>query len=180
MRDRILNEYFEWMSELVCDEKYITDKRYIKLLTYLHSTVFRYPTYIPHDGNRAEDGVGLRYRFAYERGYDDISAYLVGPCSVLEMMIALSIKCEEHIMEDLDIGDRKGQWFWNMIENLGLYSMDDEAFDKLYVSNVINRFLDRKYRDNGMGGLFTVPDCPYDLRNVEIWYQMCWYLNSYI
>lgn len=180
MRDRIINEYFEWMSDLVCDEKYVKNVSYRKLLMHLHSTNFRYPLNIPNDGNRAGDGVGLRYKFACDRGYDNIGLYLKGPCSVLEMMVALAVRCEEHIMEDVDLGNRTGQWFWDMIDNLGLYQMSDDYFNKKEVTEAITRFLDRKYRDDGAGGLFTVPDCPYDLRNVEIWYQMCWYLNNFI
>lgn len=178
MHDRIVNEYFEWMSEFVCDEKHIKNVSYRKLLMYLHLTKFRYPASIPNDGNRAADGEGLRYRFAYERGYKDISTHLTGPCSVLEMMVALAIRCEEQIMGDPDAGDRTAQWFWDMIKNLDLYSMTDKAFNKTSASRILNRFLDREYYCDGSGGLFTVPNCPYDLRAVEIWYQMCWYLNS--
>jgi hypothetical protein len=133
------------------------------------------------DGNRAEDGIDLRYRFGYEQGYDSqtISTFLDNrPCSVLEMLIALAIRCEEHIMDDPDIGNRTGQWFWNMIINLGLGFMDDTKFDENYVKDVISRFLYRKYKRNGEGGLFTVEHCKNDLRTVEIWYQMCWYLDE--
>jgi hypothetical protein len=133
------------------------------------------------DGNRAEDGIDLRYRFGYEQGYDSpMIATLLDdrPCSVLEMLIALAIRCEEHIMDDPDIGNRTGQWFWNMIINLGLGFMDDTKFDENYVKDVISRFLYRKYKRNGEGGLFTVEHCKNDLRTVEIWYQMCWYLDE--
>ena len=41
------------------------------------------------------------------------------------MMIALAIRCEEHIMDDPDAGDRTGQWFWSMLVSLGLGSMDE-------------------------------------------------------
>lgn len=143
---------------------------------YLHYTEFRYS--IPNDGNRAEDGVYLRYRFALENGYDDIFKYLDGPCRVLEMLVALANRCEEHIMDDPDIGDRTGQWFWTMIRNLDLDSMTDENFDIDYVEEKVSIFLDRRYASNGEGGLFILDDCRYDLRTVEIWYQMCWYLNT--
>lgn len=50
-----------------------------------------------------------------------IASYLDNrPCSVLEMIIALAIRLEEHIMDDPDIGNRTGQWFWDMIVSLGL------------------------------------------------------------
>lgn len=91
------------------------------------------------------------------------------PCSVLEMLIALAFRCEEHIMTDPDIGNRMGQWFWNMIVSLGLGSMSDSRFDAAYTDDVISRFMNRKYKRNGEGGLFTVERCKYDMRTVEIW-----------
>ena len=102
---------------------------------------------------------------------------LDGPCTMLEMMVALAIKCEE-IMDDASIGDRTGQWFWGMIHSLGLSSMSDRVFDRDYVDDVIARFLDRDYEPDGRGGLFTVRHCSHDLRTVEIWYQLSWYLDS--
>lgn len=171
----MIDKYFEWLSNLACGSRYSSDVSYNKLLVYLHQTEFRY--LIPMDENMAEHGVNLRYHFAIEQGLEDVPECLYGPCSVLEMMLALSLKCEE-IMDDTSIGDRTRQWFWNMLGSLGVGSMRDDIFDKKYVANAINRFLDRQYEPNGRGGLFTIRDCEYDLRNVEIWYQLCWYLNS--
>lgn len=176
-QDTLNNLYFEWMFSLVCN----SDKRlsYRKLLYFLHSTNFDYT--IPMDGNRAEDGINLRYRFGSEEGYEDamIASYLDNrPCSVFEMMVALCIRCEEKIMCDPDIGDRTGQWFWNMINNLGLSIMTDARYDRNYVANRVNRFLNREYERNGKGGLFTIHNCREDMRQIEIWYQMCWYLDD--
>ena len=178
-RNELNGEYFDWMCQLVCDEKYSKRLSYRKLLHCLHDMDFSYT--IAMDGNREEDGIDLRYRFGYENSYAGpmIADYLDNrPCSILEMMIALSIRCEEHIMDDPDIGNRTGQWFWNMIVNLGLGSMNDSKFDYRYVNDIIHRFLNREYERNGEGGLFTVKHCRYDLRTVEIWYQMCWYLDE--
>jgi hypothetical protein len=94
------------------------------------------------------------------------------------MMIALSIRCEEDTMDDPDIGDRTGQWFWSMVVNLGLGSMNDAKYDRRYVEEIILRFLNREYEPDGRGGLFTVKNCSEDLRDVSIWYQMNWYLGS--
>lgn len=177
-KDELNNAYFEWMYQLVCDER-DSELSYRRLLYLLHDTDFNYT--IPMDGNRAEDGTDLRYRFGYENAYEGsiIAAYLDDrPCSVLEMMVALAIRCEEHIMCDPDIGNRTGQWFWNMIDNLGLGDMDDMEFDKNYANSVIQKLLNREYKRNGEGGLFTVKHYRKDLRSVEIWYQMCWYLDE--
>ncbi len=181
MINELNNEYFKWMYQLVYDKGYSRGISYNKLLKHLHSTEFTY--IIEMDGNRAEDGISLRYRFGYERKYKRsiIEKYLdIRSCSVLEMLIALSIRCEEHIMNDPDIGNRTGQWFWNMVVNLGLGSMNDVKYNKEYVNGVISRFLNREYKRNGESGLFTVEGCKYDLRTAEIWYQMCWYLFEYL
>lgn len=177
-KSELNNEYFNWMYQLVCDERYVNSLSYRYLFSYLHHIDFTYS--ISMDGNRSEDGMDLRYRFGYEKSYESpmITAFLDDrPCSVLEMMVALSIRCEE-IMADQDAGNRVGQWFWSMILNLGLDSMNDFNFDETYTNNVITNFLERRYEPNGKGGLFTVKHCRYDLRSVEIWYQMCWYLDE--
>lgn len=179
IRDELSNEYFEWLFELMCANRYSDNISYRKLLMYLHTKDFRYS--IAMDENRADDGYELRYRYSLERpDIDDIYAYLDEPCSVLEMMVALAIRCEEHIMDDDEIGDRTRQWFWNMVVNLGLGDMDDTNFDKRYVNDVIETFLDREYEPNGRGGLFIIRDCDVDLREVEIWYQLMWYLDKII
>ena len=178
--DRIQNEYFDWMVSLVTGERYAKSISYSKLLAYLHSVEFK-PIVIKRDTNRAGDGIYLRYRFAVDKGYDEklnIHKYITGPCSVLKMMVALAQRCEESIMTDPAIGDRTGQWFWGMVVSLGLGSMENRFFDKKYVEGVIVRFLNRDYEPNGRGGLFTIKNTDRDLRSVEIWCQMCEYLDT--
>lgn len=179
LRDRISNDYFEWLSDIVCGERYSGAVSFRKLLMRLHAIEFRYS--IPNDRNRAEGGMDLRYRFACGyRGIENADNYLDGPCSVLEMMVALCVRCEEDIMDDPLVGNRTGQWFWGMIVNLGLGSMTDARYDRRYVEDVIGRFLDRDYAPDGEGGLFTIRNCDRDLRDVEIWIQMLWYLDSIV
>lgn len=176
----LVSRYFDWMYRLVADDRY--PKSYRKLFSRLHDTEFTYT--IPMDGNRAEDGIDLRYRFGRENAYPDaiVASLLdVVPCSILEMMIALSIRCEEHIMDNPEIGNRTGEWFWEMIVNLGLGSMDDARYDEAYVDDILERFLNREYEADGTGGLFTVRNpryAQYDLRNVDIWYQLNWYVSG--
>ena len=175
----INEDYFEWLYEGMCGNRYSKNISYRKLLEHLHNTNFRYT--ISNDKNRASDGIDLRYSFALSQGCEDepelITDYLKGPCSVFEMMVALAQRCES-VMDDPKIGDRTGQWFWGMINNLGLGGMNDNRYNEQYVDDVINTFLDREYKSNGKGGLFTIRNCEYDLREVEIWYQLCWYLDT--
>ena len=168
MARRNLNlEYFKWMYNIVCADRYTSSNSYEKLLMYLHDVEFTYT--IKRDADRFYDGINLRRRFGQQ---------IDGPCSVLEMMVALAIRCEETIMTDPKFGDRTSQWFWQMIVNLGLGGETDSRFDKEYVRDVVDQFLHRNYQRDGRGGLFTVKEYQYDLRDVDIWTQMMWYLDD--
>lgn len=145
----------------------------------MHHREFCYS--IDLDGNRASDGVDLRYRFGDDNGY--LQAVIadildVRGSSILEMMVALCIRCEESIMDDPDIGNRTTKWFFDMIDSLGLSDMTDENFDEDRVNYILDVFLDREYEPNGKGGLFTLKHPRHDMRNAEIWYQCMWYLDE--
>lgn len=179
--DELDNLYFNWLYQLVCNDSYSLRTSHRKLLMRLHSINFTW--IIDMDANRAYDGILLRKRFEYEFSLESSTMDLYfgdRPCSVLEMMIALALACEENIMDDPNYGDRTGQWFWSMIVSLGLGGMTDQKYNRKEIDDVIFRFLTRNYDRDGKGGLFTLPNCGVDVRDMEIWSQMCWYLNSII
>ena len=175
-QDRVINDYFEWLCGLIDAKRFAKSVSYRKLLMRLHDIEFTY--FVPYDDNRADDGIQLRRRFALTCNDMTLASYIPGPCSVLEMMVALAVRCEETIMDDALMGNRTGQWFWGMVHNLGLSSMIDSKFDKEVVDSTIARFLNREYEPNGKGGLFTVKHYERDMRTVEIWCQLSWYLDS--
>lgn len=172
--------YHDWLCDLVSDG-FDFKNNYSMLLKALDSKSF---TYIhPMDSNRYADGVDMRYRFGDEYNIPDsvICEELdIRDCSVLEMMVALSVRCEEAIMHDPDKGDTTHIWFQTMLKNLGIICFTDSSFDAHRVDYAIDRFLDRRYDSHGDGGLFYVQDPPDDMRNIDIWYQMCHYLNESI
>ena len=179
----ILNNYFEWLCGLVNTHNH-QSSRYKKLLLFLHDTSFRYS--IARDGNRYEDGIDMRYQYGVESGTSQrlIALALDGkPCSMLEMMVALACRCEQQIMSNADFGNRTGEWFWEMVQSLGLEEMTNRYFYERFCEETINRFLNRDYSPDGRGGLFTIDLdrmglYSVDLRNCEIWYQATWYLNQ--
>jgi hypothetical protein len=184
MKAGIEKRYFEWLYELVCGKWEPRNLSFRRLLTFLYDTQF-----VPDnemDRNRAVDGENLRGRFAEECNdipgiipENNVSVTFQGkPCNMLEMMVALALRCEETIMEDADIGNRTGQWFWSMIVSLGLASMDDNRFHQSRAEFVIERFRRRDYQPNGAGGLFTLQNPKEDMRTLDIWYQMMAYLNE--
>lgn len=173
-------EYFSWLCSIISDSKPSARASYDKLLNYLFDTEFVYV--MPMDGNRYDDGINLRYRFGYDMGIDApviASCLDIKPCSILEMMVALAFRCEEHITYNPNNGLMSGRWFWMMIRNLGLVNMTDRKFDEEYVNSVVWRFLDRQYSRDGEGGLIYIKNSPYDMRTMEIWYQMQRYLSEY-
>lgn len=171
--------YFDWLVSTVSKHGNYNGKNYRKLFAYLNTRSFFY--ILPMDGNRSEDGIDLRYSgFAWQCGVQqhEIERYLDRQdCSVLEMMVCLAIRAEA-IVGDPEVGDRTSKWFWDMIESLGLMEMDDIHYNEDRVSYIVDCFLNRDYKPNGKGGLFTLKDPPHDLRAAEIWNQMCWYLSE--
>ena len=174
----ILNDYFKWLYSSVCSNK---NENYLKLLSYLNDVEF--VAIVPMDENRIGDGLRLRDIFIEEHRIDEDAAQQVfgnKPCSVLEMMVALAIRCERDIMSNSEYGDRTVYWFWTMINNLGLSDMDDDHFDPLALGHIIYVFLNRTYDKDGRGGLFRISDPTKDMRKTDIWYQMCYYLNEMV
>lgn len=169
----IINEYYEWLYQT------ILGKRYRRLIHELWDTEFFYT--IELDDNRVGDGVDLRYKFASIANIPDrvMDKHLdKNTCSVLEVMVGLSIRMEESTLGDPDYGDRTAIWFWEMIKSLGLYEMTDVAYDQFYVQSTISSFLHRDYKSNGKGGLFTIRNTDLDARDIDIWHQMCIYSDN--
>lgn len=172
----IKEEYFNFLYDIVRDSYH---RNYNELLSRLHSVPFE--VLVERDSNRASDGVYLRYSFCRKAGYDlDIAEFVLdGPCTVLEMMVALAKRMEEDILWDPTYGNRTPVWFWEMIENLGLDDCCDGEFDKEKFDRTIDILLSRSYFSDGFGGLFPLKIAKYDQRRVEIWYQMQQYLAEH-
>lgn len=168
--------YFSWLiSKVDCQEYGVTNYRY--LIDALLNIPFRYT--IENDDNRLADGLCLRSQYEYETGNALQTNARYKPCSVLEVVIALAMRCEE-IMTDYRFGDRVPLWFWTMLNSLGLLGQNDNDFDQVFVDIVIDRFLNRAYAKNGKGGLFTVSQPYENMRVVEIWCQCQWFLDEVI
>lgn len=173
--------YFEWMYRLVCDDRYQNDRMsYRKLLSLMNATPFDISAKDQNDDQRVFDGLNLRYRFAYSEHLDYRQVALeldLDPCSVLEAVIALAIRCED-IMADYAQGDRTSQWFWLMLQNLDLARMNDAVFDREEASYILECFNNNDFDPDGKGGLFYIPGIKVDMRDKEISWQMCHYLDE--
>ena len=173
--DEIKDLYLDWILKLI-NTKDREASDYMELLLYLFETSFSYT--LPMDGNRASDGVDLRYRFGSDNHISNVmiaNRLDICPSSVLEVMVALALRVEEQY----NAGEEVGKWFWIMIDNMGLSESSDLYFNKGRVTNIVRKFLNRDYKKNGQGGLFITYE-KKDMRDIEIWYQMHSYLNEFI
>ncbi len=174
----LLDDYNEWIYSIAMPN--VQDRcNHSKLLSKLNNIPFEY--IIPMDINRYDDGIDLRYRYGAEEGYDNIvvqNEIDVRECSVLEMMVALALRCEENIMYNVELGFRPNKWFFKMLESLHLLHMTNINYNDNYVTDRINIFITRSYAYDGNGGLFTLNNPKEDMRGLEIWRQAMLYLTE--
>ena len=148
------------------------------LLWKLHHTEFRYSAMM--DRNRDMDGREWRNRYGGELS----PAFLKCPASVLEVLLGLADRMAFELDDEAGIT----QYFWEMLENLGINFTDYEFAEGIatdrQVDKTLHRWMSRQYDDYGRGGVFPLRFVPeFDGSNefqnqnrLELWYQMQLYL----
>lgn len=162
--------YFRWLYSQVSNVRLKNPSRtYWSLLKLLHTKEFVW--IVPNDDNRLEDGRLLRYEFVENANLDPDSNWLELGCSMLEMLIGLSRRCE--FEDDMPAAD----WFWALMDNIGLRGFTDRGgWSEQDVDEILDDVIWRTYEPDGRGGLFPLLDAQEDQREVELWYQMSEYL----
>lgn len=165
--------YFDWLCMVAVPDGYHR-LEYSMLLNTLMETEFYW--LVPRDENRARDGLELRDLYEQETGE---TCDFDGPCTVLEMMLALAMRCNDEIMYDPEDPNRADQWFWTMICNLKVDVFDNKHFSKIDTEEILEKFLDRKYENFGQGVcfcLFPPPKLSTNFYRSELWYQLNWWI----
>ena len=174
--------YFGWLKKTIRDSRNYMVPLHNKLIKRLHSTKFLVQD--PNDRPRENDGIDLRWRFAWECGHvgDELIyvpwLYEDEECSILEMMVALSFRADENFTKQNNDESTVANLFWNMVKNMGLLEQADNVYDDELVRYKLDIFNDRMYEPNGYGGLFMFKNCTDDMRDVEIWHQLCRWVNE--
>lgn len=158
--------YLTWLYEQIAVS---TPKAYWKLARQMYTKEFVW--FIPNDDNRAEDGRYLRYEFLDEKGLEDPDPdWMQLGCSMLELFIGLSRRLS------FQAGGEPCDWFWVMVDNVGLRFSDRQKYPEGFVDEVLDNIIWRMYEPNGAGGLFPLNHSRRDQTQVELWYQMSDYL----
>ena len=176
------NRYLDFLCEIV-GRTY----EYSLLLEHLHRIEFY--SLVPNDDNRGVDGEALRELYLDEVGPQGVSPlrFLAedevpnGPCTVLEMLVGVAQRLEIDLF-----GSRfersVGEWFWVLIDNLGLEWCDNHGWNTenraSEVAKKVEILLERRYSTDGNGGLFPLKWAQKDQRRVEIWCQMSFWINE--
>ena len=79
------------------------------------------------------------------------------------MIYALAVKLN-NLYYEKNVSD----WIGIMLENLGLNKYPDYAYSSEHVFYIINAWLNRSYREDGLGSLFYIPGAT-DIPNIDIW-----------
>lgn len=129
---------------------------------------------VPNDDNRLEDGRDLRREFVEDCEIENLDLdWLDLGCSMLEMLIALSRRLS------FEADGEPRVWFWHLMDVLDLQKFNDRNYDDLArgdIDEALDQIIWRTYAPNGNGGLFPLRNPPEDQRDVEIWYQLSYYL----
>ena len=178
----IEDKYFNWLCDIAMGRNSIM---YSRLLCLLYNTTFEY-SLDSMDRNRADDGINMRRRFSVDnpeivQNFSPDDIFGEKPCSVLEMMVALSVRVNESILANY-FGDGNGIYilFNAMLNSLNIVRFDNNHIQERTVLRILDDFMNHNYGKDGSGGLFTIHDDTKDMRKEEIWCQCGWYLNELI
>lgn len=154
---------------------------YSNMLWELFSVDFYSDVYM--DKNRIEDAYSLRNEYYVSENVDygiRIDQNVNDDPRVLEVLVALALRFGSTILWDPETERNTApEIFHMMCNNLGLLYFTNDNFDKTSIRNIIEVFLNRTYNSDGSnGGMFILKNPRADLRTVDIWYQMMWYLNE--
>lgn len=165
-------KYYNYLVRLVRTPE---SANYTLLLNHLWRK--EYYSILPNDQNRAKDGIFIREEF--EKELD------LGPCRVLEMLIALSRRLEFQLY-GTDYNKTYKDLFWELVDNLGLTRFDNLEAAKdathLEIDHILTNWIERRYSPDGYGSIFPLKnwskrkDLPQT--EVEVWYQMMLYLGE--
>ena len=171
------SEYLDWLWDIVSYEKDHTE--YYEAFRLLYDIPYRYV--MAWDAHRISDGNKMREQFIYDRKYARSRIEQLKTdydISVLEVIIGMIIRAVEMWGEG-DLEAEVEDIFWDCLDNLGILDYDIlDPNERECALACIDDFLDRKYRPNGAGGLFYIPKPAEDLRKVELWMQLSWYMTE--
>lgn len=136
MDELVVSTYKEYLKKMVVDGEtccYTVLLKQLDLLPYFPNS---------HNKDRYDDAEQLRIRYGDDNNIADILSYFSKePITVFEVLLALSIRIEEKIMVDDKKGNRTSQWFWALVNDIGLCEYDDDNWDLDLIDNTVKEWM---------------------------------------
>lgn len=168
MTERAHQAYIGWLAQQIEPNR---QRNFDELLRIMHAKEFIYV--MAHDDSRMQDARDVRsdcFREFQVKPY--VSTDILGPISVLEILIALSRRM------GFMTSDPPGEWAWILLQNLELHKYSGRISRRWAeeINDILERLIWRQYTPDGQGGFFPLAWPEEDQREVELWYQMAAYL----
>lgn len=160
--------YIGWLADQIVPNRH---RNFDELFRIMHAKEFVYV--VVNDDSRMQDARDVRsdcFREFKVKPY--VTTDVLGPISVLEILIALSRRMS------FMTGIAPGEWAWVLLQNLQL-DLFSGRITRLWaeeINNILERLIWRQYAPDGAGGFFPLGYPEEDQREVELWYQMAAYL----
>lgn len=186
LKERLKKSHYDYKFDWILDMENspdLSDEQYY-ILDEMNRIIFRTAYNVSLDENRIDDARIMRSDFIRERGLPEALKvkYLdINPVSVMEVLVALSLRCDRDIEGDPDnLYLTAPLWFWTMVNNLKFWtdSCKNEAEIRCSVDYKCDIFMDRKYSYYGEGGPFFVENPLKSMKKTDLWMQLNWYLTE--
>lgn len=146
-------------------------RRYIELWELLYGVPFR--VVLERDRNRIGDVYEMRKHIGYLSSCNEPDMAV----TVLEVLVAFARRIDmEYIGSPGD--PHPERIILEMVQNLGIDRYVKQGYNRSFVMEKLDRWMDRTYNICGIGGLFPVKRDQRDQRKLELWDQMMSYIHE--
>jgi len=165
-------DYLAWLGTQLRDEEPNPNRGYWGLLRAMYEKEFTWT--VSMDDNRIADGLELRVDFRRDQNIRDSLMPRLGPCSFLEVLIALSRRLA------FAAGGNADGWAWQLVTNLELDRMWDPLTPpkQRKTEEIMDRVIQRTYLPSGVGGFFPLLHPEDDMTRLDLWFQMHAYISE--
>ena len=184
------HEYFEWLVSKVTSPA-VPDDAQARIVLQVLRDIRIQALPMADDAPRLEDGKQLRTSFMDDTGmavhsYKDALEPESGFCTVLELLVALSMRMDDIMRDPLDPCSSVPSWFWGMVSTMvdqpfypcSYWTFSVDASTPVVVAESTMKFLGRQYDPTGHNGNVFIDMSGVDLRAIDIWAQACHFMSA--
>lgn len=184
------HEYFEWLVSKVTSPA-VPDDAQARIVLQVLRDIRIQALPMADDAPRLEDGKQLRSNFMDDTGmavhsYKDALEPESGFCTVLELLVALSMRMDDIMRDPLDPCSSIPSWFWGMVSTMvgqpfypcSYWTFSVDASMPVVVAESTMKFLGRQYDPTGHNGNVFIDMSGVDLRAIDIWAQACHFMSA--